>query len=383
MVTQLPKSSLCLSPSSSQSLNSILLSLPLGAYVLEKNDYSRFLSLFWAVGQAFHDYYPSKISPLLDFEYKKDRNLGLVVKQVRELPVSGPTNSITGFLINEPQVLGVAQTEYSVPMPIGIRGNVFANHRLKSLLTIETVNTRLTDSNSITGIYTDAVFQYAEDATLQTLSGPISSWPNAFCSPNGQSNYWTTGLGAKQRAWSLQTELTTVVTGSQPPVFTQSDYPKRLSVTYTTPVAGIQTEMVGVQPVSALNEPGALQRRIMTKTNVVEIQTSFYWPKPPVDFVAGYTAPLLRFDETRITGLTTQPILLKGYFAQTYCPGHHNMIEDFVFEPRLEPGLSPDTLAELQTQNIKWIHVQRVDETLPYLQTRFYAIGFDDISREL
>jgi hypothetical protein len=90
---------------------------------------------------------------------------------------------------------------------------------------------------------------------------------------------------------------------------------------------------------------------------VVEIQTSFYWPNEP-PAAAGYTAPLIRFVETRITGLTTQPIVLTNYYSQTYRPGHHNFTENFIFEPRLEPGLPPATLAELNAANIQLIHVE-------------------------
>jgi hypothetical protein len=34
----------------------------------------------------------------------------------------------------------------------------------------------------------------------------------------------------------------------------------------------------------------------------------------------------------------------------------HNFTEEFIFEPRLEPGLSPATLAELNAANIQFIH---------------------------
>ena len=61
--------------------------------------------------------------------------------------------------------------------------------------------------------------------------------------------------------------------------------------------------------------------------------------------------------ETRIEGLTTQPILLHGYYSQTYRPEHHNFGERFIFEPRLEPGLPLAVLNELQAANIRLIHL--------------------------
>src|SRR6185436_14302146 len=65
--------------------------LPLGAYVMDWNngdqpdDYERFAQLFFFVATQFSSIYPNKTSFTLDFEYKKDVNLGLVVKQVREI----------------------------------------------------------------------------------------------------------------------------------------------------------------------------------------------------------------------------------------------------------------------------------------------------------
>ena len=86
------------------------------------------------------------------------------------------------------------------------------------------------------------------------------------------------------------------------------------------------------------------------------IQTSFYWPKRP-DGVMIYTAPLLQFTETRITGLTTDPIVLTNRYSQTYTPGHHNFTEEFIFEPRLDPGVPPATHAQLNAANIQLIYV--------------------------
>jgi hypothetical protein len=67
-------------------------------------------------------------------------------------------------------------------------------------------------------------------------------------------------------------------------------------------------------------------------------KTSFYWPENP-QVSAGYTAPLVDWGETRISGLSSQPIVLHGYYSQTYRPEHHNFGESFIFEPLLEEGM--------------------------------------------
>ena len=63
--------------------------------------------------------------------------------------------------------------------------------------------------------------------------------------------------------------------------------------------------------------------------NGIGIRSSFYYPAPPGGLgswvgAAGATAPLKRWGETIIEGLTEAPIVLKGYYAQTLHPEHHN-----------------------------------------------------------
>jgi hypothetical protein len=61
-------------------------------------------------------------------------NLGLVVKQVRELPNPATTNRTIPFLIDDPAKWVVAQRE---------AGDVFGNHRLKSTWALHAANFRL------------------------------------------------------------------------------------------------------------------------------------------------------------------------------------------------------------------------------------------------
>jgi hypothetical protein len=119
-----------------------------------------------------------------------------------------------------------------------------------------------------------------------------------------------------------------------------------------------------------------VQRRVAIP-NGGEIRTTFYWPNDP-PAAAGYTAPLVRFVETRLTGLTTEPIVLTNYFSQTYRPGHHNFTEEFIFEPRLEPGLSSATLAELNAANIQFIYVE-----LGFSDPVINVLGLDQKLRKL
>jgi len=92
-------------------------------------------------------------------------------------------------------------------------------------------------------------------------------------------------------------------------------------------------------------------------SNGLRIETSYWYPPPPRGATAGYTAPALKWDQTRITGLTSEPIVLSGYFSQTYAPFHHNFGGQYIFDPRLEPGLTDNARAELAAANVAYLVV--------------------------
>jgi hypothetical protein len=302
-----------------------------------------------------------------------------VVKQVREVPAPATTNIITAVLINEPAIYSVAQKEAA---------DVFSNHRLKSLWTLETRTMEMTASNLTAGIHTSGHLQYLSNGTIQVLSGPLSTWPGASNTPSGAIDFWTTGAGTNQRRWWLETFLSSNVTGAKPPIVTQNDFERHLHVAYAMPVPRVfasnapevtMNELVVLEPLPEILPGMLLKQRTAIRTNVVTIQTSFYWPDAGDGFAGGYTAPLIRFVETRITGLTTTPILLTNYFSQTYRPGHHNFTEEFIFEPRLEPGLAATTRAELEAANIELIYMYLGFGPQPILR----VLGRDQKFRDL
>lgn len=352
--------------------------VPLGAFVMNwEADYRGFGNLFKTVADGFSALYPAKSRFFLDFEFKKDVNLGFVVKQVREIPNPAATNRIVPFLIDEPVEWVVAQRE---------AGDVFGNHRLKSIWALHAANVRLTPTNLARGLYTTGRLDYVERGTVQTLGGAIASWPNASNAPSGALNYWTTGTGTNQRRWTLNTGVITNVTGATPPVFTQSDFETYVSVNYATRRPTMSqfgqpttttNEIAFIEPRRTLGPNDILVQRTASKSNEVNIETDFYWPNEP-PAAAGYTAPLVRFVETRIAGLTTLPIVLTGYYSQTYRPGHHNFTEEFIFEPRLEPGLPASTLAELNAANIQMLHVE-----LGFVDPVIHVVGLDQKLRKL
>ena len=82
------------------------------------------------------------------------------------------------------------------------------------------------------------------------------------------------------------------------------------------------------------------------------------------------TLPVAEWVDTVITGLTTDPLRLTNSFAQSYGPGHHNFREQFIFEPGLDPSVTPAQKAELDAANIRLLHVlhNRIDLGSPERQ---------------
>jgi hypothetical protein len=104
----------------------------------------------------------------------------------------------------------------------------------------------------------------------------------------------------------------------------------------------------------------------------VSITTFFYWPPRPGGIII-YTAPLARWVETVIEGYTTEPVVLHGWYSQTYRPEHHNFGAHFLFEPRLEPDVSQNILDELRAQDIRLIHLY-----ITYDVNSVTTYGFED-----
>ena len=150
---------------------------------------------------------------------------------------------------------------------------------------------------------------------------------------------------------------------------------------YDTPVPNIGwyapcPDPTTVDSVMLIPEPDPspgdqLIERTFIGTNGLVISTSYYWPPEPTGGIVIYTAPLVRYNETTIEGLTTVPVVLRGHFSQSYSPGHHNFTEQFIFDPWLERGLLPHQRVELDAQDIRLIFVQASANDVDDL--RFYS----------
>jgi len=288
--------------------------------------------------------------------------------------------------------------------------DVLADHRLKSRWRLETHNMIL-DSNTLAEqLYTNVQIECLDGDRIRTISGQMSLLPSATHSFDGEDaidNWQLRDLENPRTCHLRTTDVPTGVPASQSPILMLGDLGTHgfnvpfkcltLDVEYDRAVPSwfrqsnatgnpsdtrlTMRNRVRLWPCLPPRDDDLFEERTFS-SNGVSVSTSFYYPAPPEgasDWVAGAgaTAPLKRWEQTIIEGLTTEPIVLQGYYSQTYRPEHHNLVEHFLFEPRLEPGISAEIVDQLRDQNIRLIHLI-LDHTSDGDQSRIVTYGFDE-----
>ncbi len=307
-----------------------------------EDDYQDFGGMFFALADAYKAHFPGAGEITLEFEYKKLTDRSLVVKQIREVPKAESRPAPGVALINRPVNLKIFQGEW---------GTVFGNHRLKSLWQMESDSRWVDPANPGSTLITAAEVEYTQQGVIVTRDGAPSAWPNAaFDTVMDSSNLfvrdrWNWPSDGGDTTYGLWLLMPLEQTYQFDPIKTVGDFLSSFTANYEIPLPTLdhQGKPTTTSAEGALLIPGSpddplpagsiLVERAFTKENLVSIETSFYWPPRPTGIIIGYTAPLEKWVGTTITGLTTQPIELTGYFSQTYLPGHHNFGEEFLFEP--------------------------------------------------
>jgi hypothetical protein len=347
--------------------------VPLGAKVMAwETDYTALCQLIRQVSAGYQKIYPAKSSFMLDLEYKKINPGKLILKQVRTLPRPAVANAIPA-LLGEPCVYAILQGETSDPL---------AKHRLKARLVLSGKNVRLNGAGLSQCVWDDVQYEYVENGRIKTLSGALPSFAKASHRYETNDAYttiadrWELGEGDETRTMTLRAEISDVTfKNASQPLLVAGDFRWSLETTYSKPKPGpfyggliiddmtvdagakLIDEYVALVPWPVRTPTSLLQHRSIACPDGIQIETSFYWPQPPRGATAGYTAPLVEWVETRITGIGAEPIVLHGYYAQTYSPGHHNFTDTFIFEPRLEPGISPSIREALAQADIRLLAV--------------------------
>lgn len=346
----------------------------LGATVLEyPAEYEAFAQLFRTVVDRYRALHPGLQRFTLDFEYKKTQAEGLVVKQVRRVPEPSLEQDQPVYLWEQTAERCTFQGEAA---------DIFANHRLKVRYRLTPRGSWLRDPDLTTNLYANVELEYVSGATTAVVQGAPSQWPGASHGVDGDATVDGFSLGTDQH--TLRTELTRLVREVDSPIRTAATMSMYHSAVYTTPVPSIEWSGLGSRTEEGVwlgscpeqNVLGPENRRVndVFTFGAVQIDTAYYFPRPPSGITAGYTAPLYQWDRTILTGLTTAPIELVGYWSQTYRPAHHNFGGEFIFDPWLEPGIAESVKAELTTANIRWVYTDG---------GQLWALGLDGVLRQL
>jgi hypothetical protein len=383
--------------------------LPLGGTVMTwSTDYKELGTLLLSVSDAFAQT-TGKTAYILDMEYKKvaPGNAvlpagGLVVKQVRQVPEPDQTPSITPYLVDVPTEFEIFPGEFELLGPT----DVFADHRQKCRWTLETKNMALDAHGLSVGLYDTVTMEYVDGDQIRTLSTSMSALPLPTHTVYGDStaDSWSLRDLANPGSYRLQTTgIVTAVSAAENPIFIPADLgdyafnlPFRcltLNVEYDNPVlswfqnvwptdppsgpATTRSNCVHLWARQAASDEDVYQERSFSSSGI-SIKVSFYYPPVPTGYPnwSAHTAPLKRWAQTTLEGLTSKPIVLNGYYSRTYRPEHHNLIENFLFEPRLEPDLSSDILDDLQSLDVRLIHLI-LDNRESGNESQVTTYGFD------
>jgi hypothetical protein len=355
----------------------------LGANVMTwESDYDDLLGLLVKVAQGYAQIFPAKAEFTLDFEFKKMEPGKLWLKQVREVLAPEP-RLVTPFLLNDPGEFVVFQGE---------GGDAFAYHRLKTVFAAETSNTRLNAAAIAAPLHRNATHRFLIDDTIQELTNGPLGWPGysfASRSSGKQIERWRVGSGPALRTFQLKSAFPLKVDASVSPALTQNDFTYTLSAIYRTPQPYVDfegektrtTEAVRLVRRGSLRPAEEVQERRIATASGVSIVPRFHWPDyRDSGFIIIKTYPLASWEQTSITGLTTEPLVLTSEFAQTYAPGHHNFFEVFLFEPRLDPNVTSAQRAELEAADIRIIYVNH--DTIEGADT-VRVLGFDGTFRSV
>lgn len=349
--------------------------VPLGAYVMPwEGDYRRLVGLLESVAKEYARRNPTRKRFALDFEYKRVQPGRLELKQVRPLPLADErAPATTTFLMPSVETFVVEEGEYS---------SVFAKHRLKCQLRLATQARRLTTVGLATPPFTAVTWDASHLGTGWILTNDLANWPGFAhaLSADQTRDSWVAGSGSLRRTLGLLIDWRRSFKPPESAWVTLLDGSVSLEATYDLPQpeltwegpSTVTNETVRLVPLRRPPGPGTLpQSRTLSRTGGLRVETRFLWPPEPQGPTAGYTAPNLGFVETRIIGLTSEPLILRSGVAQTYSAGHHNFSETFLFEPALDPGVSAAQRAELEAAGIR----QLVAEKGFFEGSLFWVVG--------
>jgi hypothetical protein len=338
-----------------------------------KSDYETLHKLLEKIAPGFSRYAIDRKKYTLDFEYKKVDPDWIVVKQVREVPQPKELTDPTPILAGGQATLRLFQGETG-------GGGVFAYHRLKSIWNIDAASRVLETTGQKSSLINAADWTRVVDGETLVVEDGIAGWPKHRFSTGKRGNetvlvdQWQESRDGEITRYKMSLVIPrwlpdrnspTVFVGELP-VYLEANYSKpleNLSIDWQTgkpTYKAVKTEEIQLSafdPNETISPDDLPQDRLLEGEDGKKIEIEFFWPPHPTGPTAGYTAPLKAWKQTTITGLLDTPLVLKGWFSQTYAPGHHNFWEEFIFEPSMEEGISEELLAEMEEADVKRIYV--------------------------
>ena len=357
-----------------------------------KSDYDALHALLEKVASGYSRYAVDRENYTLDFEYKKNEPGKLIVKQVRELPQPVELKVTTPIMAGRAS-LRLFQGEHG--------GSVFARHRLKSVWDVSAFSRLLNTAGQKDSIVNKAEWTRVIDGEVVKLGDGLKNWDGYRFSSGTVNNikylndHWEEMRDGETVKYKLSAGIPRWMPDRSSPILFADELEWRLAATYKKSRTDYQQQAFGggglkkkkvrtdqitltqFDPTEGVGPDDLLQKRPIKGKGGKKIDIEFYWPPAPTGPTAGYTAPLKAWKETVITGLTEGPISLKGWYSQTYAPGHHNFWEEFLLEPSKEEGISEEQLEELEDNDVKLIYIF-IDRGR---SANAYIIGFDDEAR--
>ncbi|MCF7763359.1 MAG: PEP/pyruvate-binding domain-containing protein [Verrucomicrobia bacterium] len=332
-----------------------------GARVMNwEADYRSLAGSLFTVYDAYRRTLPQPEGLALDFEFKKMNPTGLVIKQVRPLPQAG-SEQVSPFLLDEPVAMATAQGEGGQEL--------LGRHRLKIRVRMQLASVRLSEPILPDPFLKHLDLEYLDGEQVRKVgldAASLDGYTQARTA-TGMELRWTLPVNGEAVRMTVTIEgFPSEVSVARDVAVTLRDSRVTVSALHAIPqqefvylngsvqLGTTRQDSVTLAIDRSTGTPSALSS-VQTRKfagGALAVESKFYWPPPPSGPSAGYTAPVQKWVETVITGIADEPIVLKGFFSQTYLPGHHNFFESFVFQPSAEEGISEEVLERLKEVNL-------------------------------
>lgn len=317
-------------------------------------EYTQLFNLLYTTAESLIQEDPSLANMALDYEFKKMRGEGLIIKQVRPLPTPEiPAHDARRFFYQQDQTFCTFQGEGSG----GSTAYIMGHHRLKTRLTLKFHSKPFSPQDSALDLIRGLSFEGLVSGRLINAEiDNLEKTPEGLkFTVAGEEYFLRASRGASSRESfkliplaNMNNIKLSLSKKYRIPTFDKSPYrPDFLDI------AQESVELDHHCP-NSLVSPGEVHKEYEFRGTFGEkIEVNFTYPKFPTGIIAGYTSPLQRWKSVRIKGLTQEDIVLSDYYALTFFPTHHNFTEYFLIEPGLDPALTESQRSRLRELGIQ------------------------------